>query len=159
MTVRYVVDLVHEDRALLGQFVHNIAVVDDFAANINRRAEGLQCDLHNVDGAHYARTKTTGFQKEHSLLTRGSPGGKPVGGGFKGSRSHFSIITIGLFPGRREWTAGTGRLTAAEFRTNLDVAKRIGGTKAFLLLEGGAFRCDFVYSDCLDVWACRCKLL
>ena len=53
-----IVDLVHEDRALLRQFVHHVAVMDDLAANVDGRAEGLESDLHDVDGAHDAGAKT-----------------------------------------------------------------------------------------------------
>ena len=42
LPIRHVVDLVDKDRALFRQLIHNIAVVDNFAAHVNGRAKGLQ---------------------------------------------------------------------------------------------------------------------
>jgi hypothetical protein len=47
----------HEDSALFSQLIHNIAVVNDFTANIDRSAEGFEGDFDDVDGANDSGTK------------------------------------------------------------------------------------------------------
>ena len=54
---------VHEDRALLLQFLDNVAVVDDLLADIDRRAEGLKGDANDIDGPHDTRAESAGFQE------------------------------------------------------------------------------------------------
>ncbi len=61
------VDIVHEDGALVGQFVHNKAVVYDLLTHVNGRAKGFQGNSHNVDGADDPGAETAGLQQEHSF--------------------------------------------------------------------------------------------
>ena len=115
LAVGHVVDLVDEDRALFRQLVHHIAVMDDFAAHVDGGSEGLQGDFDDVDGAHHARAKAARLEQEDALLTGGSFAGITVGDGIKGSRSHYSIITMRMFPGRKNGSEEPEKPT--EFRT------------------------------------------
>ena len=45
------VQLLDKHRAFVFQIIHNIFIVNDFVAHIDRRAELLQCALDNADGA------------------------------------------------------------------------------------------------------------
>jgi hypothetical protein len=57
LTIGDIVDFMHEDSALFSQLIHNIAVVNDFTANIDRSAEGFEGDFDDVDGANDSSTK------------------------------------------------------------------------------------------------------
>ena len=72
MTVplRGLVQLVDEDRALLRKVGHNIAVMHDLFADINRRTEGVQCDLHDVDGPNDTGAEATRLEKKDPLSFR-----------------------------------------------------------------------------------------
>ncbi len=63
LSVGHIVDFVHKNRALFRQLIHNIAVMDNLAANVNGRAKRLQCDFYNVDGPHHARAKAAGLEQ------------------------------------------------------------------------------------------------
>ena len=65
-------DFVDEDGALLRQFIDHVTVVNNFAADINRGAKGLQRDFDNIDGAHHARAETARLEQQYPL---GSGGG------------------------------------------------------------------------------------
>src|SRR3569833_81653 len=54
LAVRHVVDLVHENRALLRLLVHNVPVMDNFSPNVDGRSERIECNFDNVDGTDYA---------------------------------------------------------------------------------------------------------
>ena len=88
LAVGHVVDFVDEDRALFRQLIHNIAVMDDFAAHINGRAEGFKGDLDDVDGAHHAGAKTARLEQQNPLLARGSG----LGAGW-GMDSRTEVVT------------------------------------------------------------------
>ena len=61
---RNFLDAVHKNGALGGQLVHHVAVVDDLLAHVNGRAEGLQGDADDVDGAHHAGAEAAGLQQK-----------------------------------------------------------------------------------------------
>ena len=103
LTIRHVVDLVNKNGALFGQFVHNIAVVDDFAANVNRRAESLKRDLDDVDGTNNAGAKAARFEQKDPLLIGRCFALGAIGDRIKRSCSHTTIISICQeFPRARE---------------------------------------------------------
>ena len=72
LAVRHVVDLVDKDRALFRQLIHNIAVMDNFAAHVDGRAKGFKGDLDDVDRAHHSGAKAARLEQQHPLLTGGS---------------------------------------------------------------------------------------
>src|SRR5580658_5995194 len=88
-----VVDLVDKYRAFLGQFVHHIAVVHDFAANVDGCAESLESDLHNVDSAHHTGAKAARLEQQNPFLAGGSSVGGAVRDGFEQSRDHMTSIS------------------------------------------------------------------
>jgi hypothetical protein len=94
MSIGHVIDLVYEDRAFLRQLVYNVPVMDNFTPNIDWRAEGLESDFDDIDGANDAGTKTTWFQQKHPLLAGGIRSSCTVGDGIERSRSHSTIISI-----------------------------------------------------------------
>jgi hypothetical protein len=49
--VRHLVEFIDEDSAFLFEVINDKAIVNDFMADINRRAEQLDCPLHDFDGA------------------------------------------------------------------------------------------------------------
>jgi hypothetical protein len=53
------VQFVHEDRPEGPQFRYDVEVVNDLFANVDRRPEKIQCDLHNVNGAYHAGAETS----------------------------------------------------------------------------------------------------
>jgi hypothetical protein len=55
---RNVIELFDEDRAPAAQVGHDIGVVDDFVAYVDRRAELLQGALDDLDGAVDAGAKS-----------------------------------------------------------------------------------------------------
>ncbi len=61
------VQFVNEDRALLGQVGYDVAVMHNLFANIDRRAEGIQRDLNDVDGSHNAGAEAARLEKEYPL--------------------------------------------------------------------------------------------
>ena len=99
LTVRHVVDLVNKNGALFGQFIHNIAVMDNFAANVNRRAKGLKRNFDDVDGTNNAGAKAARFEQKDPLLTGRCFALGAIGDRIKRSCSHTTIISIGVeFP-------------------------------------------------------------
>src|ERR1035441_2688718 len=106
LAVGHVVDLVDKNCALFRQLVHNIAVMDDLAADVDGRAEGLQSDLDDVDGADDSGAKTTWFEQQHPLFATGSVArtmiGTVMGNGFDSSYSHISKYTNGRGKGTGE---------------------------------------------------------
>ncbi len=55
---------VHKDGAFGGQLVHNVAVMNDFLANIDGRAKGFQRDADNIDGANHPGAKASRLQQK-----------------------------------------------------------------------------------------------
>ena len=64
---RDLIQLIDEDRALLRQISHNIAVMNDFLADVDRRAKGIQRNLDDVDGTHNTCAKAARLEKKNSL--------------------------------------------------------------------------------------------
>ncbi len=55
---RNLVKLVHENRALAAQLVHDMTIMHDFVTDIDRSAVKIDRALDNLDGADHARAKT-----------------------------------------------------------------------------------------------------
>ena len=55
--------------------------MDDLAADIDGRPEGLESDFHDVDGPDYAGAKAPWLEQQHLLLARGSAFGAEMGNG------------------------------------------------------------------------------
>ena len=89
----HIVDFMNKNRAFLSQLVHDIAVMHNLPAHVNRRAEGFQSDLHNVDRAHHPGAKAARLEQQHPLLTGGSPGVGTVRDGIEQSCSHIAQYT------------------------------------------------------------------
>jgi hypothetical protein len=94
MTVWNVVDLVDKDSALLRQLIHDIAVMDDFTANVNWRAKCLERDLDDVDGANHTCAEAARFEQKNPLLIGRSLAMSAIGDRIKRSGSHTTIISI-----------------------------------------------------------------
>ena len=73
-TLGHLIQLVNEDGALLGEIVYNVAVVNDFLADVDRRTECIQRNLHYIDRTHHARAKAARLEKKHPFAARGSDG-------------------------------------------------------------------------------------
>ena len=54
-----------EDGTEPAQLVHHVAVVDDFLADVNRRAVEVQSDLDHVDSAHDTGAESARAQEDH----------------------------------------------------------------------------------------------
>ena len=67
----------------------------DLAADVDGRAEGLECNFDDVDGAHHSGAETSWLEQQHPLFTRGSVGGAVMGNGFGDSSSHILKYTNG----------------------------------------------------------------
>src|ERR1035437_1558392 len=97
----------------------------NFAANIDGRAEGFQCDFHNVNRAHHSSAKAARFEQQHPLLTRGSLGAVTVRDGIKQSCSHTASISIAASmqqdgkTGIREQGSGIRKPTSVEAAIHL----------------------------------------
>ena len=102
LAVRNVIDLVDKDRAFFRQLVHNIAVMNDFTANIDWRAEGFESDFNDIDGTHHAGTKPSWFEQQNLLFTHGGVGRAVMRDGFNGNSSHISKYTNGRVKGTGE---------------------------------------------------------
>jgi hypothetical protein len=64
------IQLVDKDRALLRQIGHNIAVMDDLLADVDRGAKGIERNLHDIDGPHNAGAEAARLEKENPLSFR-----------------------------------------------------------------------------------------
>ncbi len=64
---RNLVQFLDKDRARAAQLIHNVPVMDDFLANINRRAVQIQRDLDHVDGADDTSAKPPWPQQDNLL--------------------------------------------------------------------------------------------
>lgn len=59
-----VIYIVNEDGTFFSQLIDHEAVVHNLLANIDGGAESIEGNIHYVDGAHHAGTKTTRLEKE-----------------------------------------------------------------------------------------------
>jgi hypothetical protein len=46
--------------------------MDNFAADVDGRAEGVESNLDDVDSADYSGAEPSWFEQQHTLFTRGS---------------------------------------------------------------------------------------
>jgi hypothetical protein len=90
--LRHLVQLVDKDCALLGEVGHNIAVMNNLFANIDRSAKGLQCYLNNIDRTHNAGTEAAWLKKENPFSFR-FDAASGYGSVVKGGCSHVSQYT------------------------------------------------------------------
>ena len=101
LAIRHVVDLMDKDRALFCQLIHNIAVMDDFAADIDGRAEGLKSDFDDVDRADHAGAEAARLEQQHPLLVGDAARLATVESGVEDRGSHSNSIPmlelIGVF--------------------------------------------------------------
>ena len=68
--------------------------MDNFAADIDGRAKGFQCNFDDVDCTNDTGAKPTRFKQKNPLLTRGSFTLDAVWDGIKRGYSHLTIIPI-----------------------------------------------------------------
>ncbi|GGF33512.1 hypothetical protein GCM10010922_05810 [Microbacterium sorbitolivorans] len=68
-SLRDLVDLLHEDRALLLELAHDVDVVHDLLAHVNGCAVSLQSLLHGDHGPVDSRAVTAGRGKKDPLVT------------------------------------------------------------------------------------------
>jgi len=94
MAIWHVIDFVDENSALLGQFVHYIAVMHNFAADIDGSAEGFEGDFDNVNRTHHAGAKATRLEQQNPFLAGGSIGLATVQGGVEDSCGHSNSIPM-----------------------------------------------------------------
>ncbi len=62
----HLVEFLDEDRPLLPERLHDIFVMDDFVADIDRRAVFLERALDHVDRPHHACTKAAWRAQKHA---------------------------------------------------------------------------------------------
>jgi len=77
-------NFIDEDSALLGQLIDYKAVMDDFAAHVNRRSESVEGYLYDVNGADNSGAETARLEQQDALLARGGFHVAKVGDGFSG---------------------------------------------------------------------------
>jgi hypothetical protein len=53
---------IDEDRAFAAEFVDDEAIVNDFLADVEGRAEGFESDADNVNGTDYAGAEASRLQ-------------------------------------------------------------------------------------------------
>src|SRR3954471_5966895 len=92
LPVGHIVNLVDEDRALFRQLVHNITVVNDFATDVDGRAEGIEGNLYDVDRAHHSGAETAWLKQQNTLGGGGSSGAGTVRNGIEDSGGHINSI-------------------------------------------------------------------
>ena len=61
---RNLAQLFDEDGPGSPQFIHHVAVMNDFLADIDRGPIKVQCDFNHVDGAHHASAEPARFQQD-----------------------------------------------------------------------------------------------
>ena len=66
---RHFLEFLDENRAQFAKFVDHVLVVDDFLANVDRRAIEVERDLDHVDGAHDAGAESAGLEKVNLLVS------------------------------------------------------------------------------------------
>ena len=68
---RHVFDGLHENCAVLAQPLDHVAVMHDFVVDVHRRPIGLQRQLDNVHGAHYASAEASRAHSEQNFPVLG----------------------------------------------------------------------------------------
>lgn len=68
--------------------------MDDFLADVNRRAEGFEGNLDDVDGADYACTEASGLEEEYALGRRCGAVNRLNGKGVNCGRCHIYQYTV-----------------------------------------------------------------
>ena len=59
------IKLVDEDGTFFRQVSDDVAVMDNFLADVDRCAERFQRNLHDIDGPDYSGAEATGLQEQH----------------------------------------------------------------------------------------------
>ena len=72
--LRHLVQFIDKDRTLLRQIIHNVAVVHNLLADVDRRAKDIERDLHDVDRTHDASAEASRLQQQHALGCLGAIG-------------------------------------------------------------------------------------
>ncbi len=90
---RHFIKVFYKECSLLPEILYDMAIMDDFMEDEDRRTVYIECPFDNLDGTNNACAETARFEQQDPLLTRGSPSRITVGDGFKGCRSHFAIIS------------------------------------------------------------------
>src|SRR5262249_35168536 len=67
---------IHKNRALCGQFIHHIPVVNYFLAHINRCTEGLESYADDVDSSNYPSAEPPWLEQKDSFF--GCDGHAPI---------------------------------------------------------------------------------
>ena len=62
------VEFFYKDRAGIAQFIHHVLVVNDFFADVDRRAVEVERDLHHIDRSHHTGTKASRLEQENLLV-------------------------------------------------------------------------------------------
>ena len=92
--VGHLVELLHEAHAAGLEVAHDVAVVDDLAADVDGALEAVEGEVHDLDGAHDARAEAAGRGEEDPLDREGGAVGNhgtgpilsPAGGAPRGLR-------------------------------------------------------------------------
>jgi hypothetical protein len=66
--VGHFVQLLDEDGAGLAQFIHDVLVVHDFLADVDRRPVQIQSDLHHVDSPDDAGAEAPRLEQKDLLV-------------------------------------------------------------------------------------------
>ena len=90
-TRRNLIQFVDEDRAFFRQVGHNIAVMHNLLAHVDRGPERLQRDAHNINGANNPCAEAPGLEQKHSFR-RGRTGCRIDSGWIESRCSHLSSI-------------------------------------------------------------------
>src|SRR5580698_9849395 len=61
------VELFDEYRPGIAQFIHDVFVVNDLLAHVDRRAIQIEGNFHHVDSPHYARAEASRLKQEYLL--------------------------------------------------------------------------------------------
>ena len=94
LSIWHIVDFVDKDGALFRQLIHNIPVMNNFAADVDGCTEGFERDFNDVDGTDNTSAEATRFQQKYPLLIGRYLAGDTVGDRVERSCSHTIIISI-----------------------------------------------------------------
>src|SRR5713101_6214265 len=64
----YLVELLDKNRTRLPKFIHDMLVMDNLLAHVDRRPVKIQRDFHHINSAYHARAKTTRLEQIDFLL-------------------------------------------------------------------------------------------
>jgi len=70
LTLWHFFDFVDEDGALFRQFIDDIAVMDDLAANVDGRPKGFESDADNIDGANHTGAEAARLEEKNGFVNR-----------------------------------------------------------------------------------------